>query len=141
MTEVPPSRYRVIERGRRLEVIDTRAPTPPPGQPAAPPTRSGVPRTGALPRVVRYDGTRAWTTQPWYDDRGPRQVTLMPGAVQQLLVVGAAALLVLAGLAVIGGLPALVIVLMVAATAAQQGRPWLTRRLDRLASPDQPSEG
>ncbi|WP_298093119.1 hypothetical protein [uncultured Sphingomonas sp.] len=26
MTEMPPTRFRVIERGRRLVVIDTRAP-------------------------------------------------------------------------------------------------------------------
>ncbi|TPG15560.1 hypothetical protein [Sphingomonas oligophenolica] len=72
-TDIPPSRYRIVERGRRLEVIDTR-----PGGTRA---RAGRPEPmegGALPRLstVKFDGTSELLTARWFDDHGPRRVTL-----------------------------------------------------------------
>jgi len=123
MTDVPPSRYRVVERGRRLEVIDTR--TEGAGQ-----TRREVLR--GLPNKTRFDGTREWTTQRWYDANGPRRVRLEPVGVQMLgygviaAVVAIVAAVVLAGVGVLVGLAVL------GGVAAQHGRPWLTRRLDGI---------
>jgi hypothetical protein len=66
----PPSRYKVIERGRRLEVIDTLT-----GQPASrslPPPRAdgGGGRQGGV-----EDGD-SFTTRRWYDDKAPRRIRL-----------------------------------------------------------------
>ena len=79
--EPPPSRFRVVERGRRLEVIDTQA-TASSASAAAPAQRDREP--GAWPRRTRFDGTIEFTTRSFYDTRGPRTVTLDPGAAQQL---------------------------------------------------------
>ncbi len=63
MTEPPPSRYRVVERGRRLEVIDTRA------HPTGPPPR-------LFPRQTRFDGSGELATRAFYDAKGPRTIRL-----------------------------------------------------------------
>jgi len=140
VTEVPPSRYRVVERGRRLEVIDTRAEgaapartaTSSPGPGPAPGPASADRRPG-LPDKVRFDGTREWTTHGFYDAGGPRRVRLGPVAMQALgygviaAVVAIVALVVLAGPGVLAGLA------VMAALGMQHGKPWLTRRLDRIA--------
>jgi len=78
VTEAPPSRFKVIERGRRLEVIDTRN-----GEPAAssPSTSSGNRPALSWPRQVRFDGGSELTTHPLYDDHGPRTLPIDPGAV------------------------------------------------------------
>ncbi|MBV8238664.1 MAG: hypothetical protein JO221_07840 [Sphingomonas sp.] len=64
-TEPPPSRYRVVERGRRLEVIDTRvtgaAPAGQPMREARRPRREGG-----------IDGS--FTTARFYDDKAPRRI-------------------------------------------------------------------
>lgn len=79
----PPGRYKVVERGRRLEVIDSRT-----GQPAAG-TRSPVPPADAPPREPgaapsRWAGLRrrrppaatAFVTRPFYDAHAPRRVPI-----------------------------------------------------------------
>ena len=90
---MPPTRFRVVERGRRLEVIDTMA-----GK-AAPPRRTEAPRLAdgktsrfKLPEKVRFDGGGSWTTDGFYDAKGPRTVTLDAGAMRRLRYAGAAAL-------------------------------------------------
>jgi len=81
MTEIPPSRYKVVERGRRLEVIDTLT-----GQPAAP--GPVVPSTegSALsrPSQLHLGGDGTLTTRRFYDDNGPRTLTLDTGAAATL---------------------------------------------------------
>jgi hypothetical protein len=70
MRTPPPSRYKVVERGRRLEVIDTRT-----GKPAAPgiaPSPSG--QGGGKPGAGIDDGT--FTTRRWYDAKAPRTIRL-----------------------------------------------------------------
>lgn len=75
--EAPPSRYRVVERGRRLEVIDTRradALNPPSGP------RQRAPITASLPRRTAFDGSAQLTTSAFYDDKAPRTIALDPAS-------------------------------------------------------------
>jgi hypothetical protein len=92
MTDIPPSRYRVVERGR-LEVIDTQAGKAPPARRAETPrpTAGKTPRF-KLPEKIRFDGGGSWTTDGFYDAKGPRTLTLDTGAMQRLRYAGAAAL-------------------------------------------------
>ncbi|WP_312488260.1 hypothetical protein [Sphingomonas sp.] len=94
MTDMPPTRFRVVERGRRLEVIDTQAPKS--SAPAAPKPLdlAGLPTAGVdraqtgdrawLPTKIRFDGGSVWTTQRLYDAKGPRTLTLNAGTVGQM---------------------------------------------------------
>lgn len=90
MTDMPPPRFRVIERGRRLEVIDTRTGQPVARQPEKPtsPKTAETPRS-RLPQKIRFDGGAVWTTHRLYDAKGPRRLTLDAGSVQQLQMAGA----------------------------------------------------
>lgn len=94
MTDMPPTRFRVVERGRRLEVIDTQAKKPYAPAPQKPLDLASLP-TGAvdrakandrawLPTKIRFDGGSVWTTQRFYDAKGPRTLTLNAGTVGQL---------------------------------------------------------
>ncbi len=94
MTEPPPQRYRVVERGRRLEVIDTwngdrpvSAPLPPmPGrrdtmEPAPSPAAKAPPvhlRLSPAKAQTRQqlNGGRTLRTAAWWDARGPRTLYL-----------------------------------------------------------------
>lgn len=71
----PPSRYKVVERGRRLEVIDTwaaRSATPAPASPAERPRD----RADRAPRTAPAADVRdtLFTTRRWYDDKAPRAI-------------------------------------------------------------------
>ncbi len=86
MTEVPPSRYKVVERDRRLVVIDTltgkpaSAPGPiPPAadrdHPAPPPVERPV--TETEPRGIDdRSGAAILTTSPLYDLKAPRRIVM-----------------------------------------------------------------
>ncbi|WP_156818694.1 hypothetical protein [Sphingomonas sp. Mn802worker] len=117
---MPPTRFRVVERGRRLEVIDTASGKPVAGssrfagsassldaarvdtplmldqvvRPAVPRT-SAQRKPGGLPRATRFDGTVSFTTRAFYDDRAPRVVTLDPARAKIVRWAGFAALLLL----------------------------------------------
>ena len=81
----PPPRFKVVERGRRLEVIDTQAGgSPPSGTRTTPVPRERGGSPGWWPRRSRFDGTVEFTTLPLYDNKGPRLVTLDPGNAQRL---------------------------------------------------------
>jgi hypothetical protein len=72
----PPSRYKVVERGRRLEVIDTRN-----GEPVRPPLTASPAERRTSPMLRKLgsgDGTR-FTTSPLYDAKGPRTIKLGSG--------------------------------------------------------------
>lgn len=80
MRDAPPTRYKVVERGRRLEVLDTwnnDAPVKPMAGAPSPPARLDK---APSPRSVRpgpsphSPGTL--TTSAWYDAQGPRQIAL-----------------------------------------------------------------
>ena len=89
MTNIPPTRYRVVERGRRLEVIDTQASQASPARRTEPPRPAdGKAPRFKLPEKVRFDGGGAWTTSGFYDAKGPRTLTLDAGAMQKLRYAG-----------------------------------------------------
>ena len=87
--DMPPSRYKVVERGRRLVVIDTLS-----GEPVSPvdasqreriaalehrqqssaPVRTAQPPPSSLPITASAQGLL--TTQRWFDDKAPRRVRL-----------------------------------------------------------------
>lgn len=79
MTMEPPRpRYRVVEQGRRLVVIDTLT-----GAPAVrpQPQPSGEGATAATgPERTAFDGRSTLVTRSFYDDKAPRTLTLDPGA-------------------------------------------------------------
>jgi hypothetical protein len=117
---MPPTRFRVVERGRRLEVIDTMT-----GQAVTSKPRSNPPMSSAgarrndtpllldrivdrsadvraterkasgLPGAIRFDGTVSFTTRAFYDDRAPRTVTLNPARATMLRWTAFALLLLL----------------------------------------------
>lgn len=107
--DMPPSRYRVVEQGRRLVVIDTLAGEPvhplPPSTPEMPgETRRRLEAPRALDRPAprpeprgRYAGGEgfSFTTARWYDDEGPRRIRPGPDGQAQLFTV----LLVFVGIA------------------------------------------
>ena len=102
--DAPGTRYKVVERGRRLEVIDTwnhNAPVKP--MRADPmdhaPQRDALaavesirvpPRDTASPievlRAPRHDqrGRGLLHTKPWYDAKGPRQIVVTPAGEEKL---------------------------------------------------------
>ncbi len=87
MSRPPPSRYRVVERGRRLVVLDMLnggAPvshTPHTG-PTAPakalrtPAGKNAPVTSVAPETLDMRGRAIVTTHPFYDLKGPRRITV-----------------------------------------------------------------
>ncbi|WP_448662561.1 hypothetical protein ACG3SL_18140 [Sphingomonas sp. CJ20] len=91
MMQPPPTRYKVVERGRRLLVIDSwtgaEATKPLPAEPAArgrtdrPPRAIARARHGTNPVVANpvapaelAPGDVMFTTRRWYDDRAPRRI-------------------------------------------------------------------
>ena len=123
--DMPPTRYRVVERGRRLIVIDTRT-----GAPVAAPDRGQQARLDQLASRERGSDTPAdapartlqaprrptpgpargpvsgeadvgiLTTQSWFDDKAPRRVRIGEGAAT-FSGVTAIILLVLASVALV----------------------------------------
>ena len=169
MSTPPPSRYRVVERDRRLVVVDSWAKNAPPGEgkPAPRPgvagtpgarlpgtTRPGIasPRgatglAGILVRIACFgsddgDGHPILSTVAYYDDRGPRDITLAPAGERRLgrMLVTVIVALFVAVVLLSLVLPFLV-VLFFAAIAVNAGmssfaKPIVTRWLDGLESLD-----
>jgi hypothetical protein len=92
MTAMPPSRWKVVEQGRRLVVIDTltgqpatRAPVVPADgghrrdtPPAAKPVEAANPSD-----VDDASGAAVWTTSRLYDLKGPRRIVMTEASAQQ----------------------------------------------------------
>lgn len=155
VTDAPPSRYKVIERGRRLVVIDTRtgretASAPPPNRTRAPDKRGAgespdpVDRmldhvasavVSAAPRSVDdHSGRPILTTSSLYDLKGPRRVILdentqraFAGTVIVTLVVGFVLLSVAVEWPAILIVPALVLI-----NGTRPIRRWVTTWIDAL---------
>ncbi|WP_210357397.1 hypothetical protein [Sphingomonas beigongshangi] len=96
MMTPPPSRWKVVERGRRLEVIDLRAGAderrlakPPAARGSAPVTKTSL--TGL--RKISFDGSSELTTHRLYDDHGPRTVRLDPASARIAGIAAAATVL------------------------------------------------
>jgi hypothetical protein len=79
----PPSRYKVVERGRRLVVIDTRS-----GKPATRELREPVAATrpSLLAKVEQttFDGRATLVTHRFYDLKAPRTLLLDSSAASLL---------------------------------------------------------
>ncbi|CAN5533381.1 hypothetical protein BH10PSE14_BH10PSE14_12800 [soil metagenome] len=153
----PPSRYRVIERGGRLIVVDNWAkdgesPVVDPAttsRPAAAPTGRApagmmpAAEGGLLQRLVSIatvgaadpQGRPFWITSRWYDTKGPRNFALGPAGVRRLggALLGVMALMVavLISFFVIG-LPMIVILGALAATIGKNLNTVVTRWIDRF---------
>ncbi|MEG3144467.1 hypothetical protein U1839_07345 [Sphingomonas sp. RT2P30] len=154
----PPSRYRVIERGGRLIVIDnwakdgaspvSDAPTTsrPPLAPTGRAPAGTMPSApdGLLQRLVTLatigavdpDGRPFWVTARWYDAKGPRAFALGPAGVRRLggglLGVLAVALAVLIGFFVVG-VPMILILGALGATTGKTLTAAVTRWIDGFA--------
>ncbi|MCW4462259.1 hypothetical protein OK349_11130 [Sphingomonas sp. BT-65] len=82
MTDAPPSRYKVVERGRRLVVIDTRTGQPAVREPVVrAPSPSGTPavrpvETMTPSSVDDRSGSAILTTSRLYDLKGPRRIVM-----------------------------------------------------------------
>lgn len=95
MSEAPPSRYKVVERGRRLVVIDSATgeevthgrTARERGAAPAPKPSPGMRRTG-------FDGRARFTTHRFYDLKGPRTLALNPVGADQVRGVRATAVIV-----------------------------------------------
>lgn len=141
--DAPPPRYRVVEQGRRLVVIDRwREGDATARQPGAAPA-PGASLLGKASgfRRTRFDGGGVLVTRRWYDDRGPRTLTLGEGAAttfsrMRFGAIVAAMLLVLAAiwqplLVAIAGMGALS---LLNEEARAPVRTRVTRWLDRVAA-------
>lgn len=85
MTDVPPSRYQVVERGRRLVVIDRQTGRPAAREPGSqdravaqrPAERIGERPIEASPsKVDDRSGAAILTTSPIYDLKAPRRIVM-----------------------------------------------------------------
>ena len=142
----PPPRYRVVEQGRRLVVIDTRTEFPIRITSVA----AGVAhRSTWTDRVARtfslilsagaktHEGHPIVTTKPFYDDHAPRELVLDPAA-QRRIGAAVTALTIVAGLTAIVVVPhpIVTVVLLPLFSGVVQGR--LRRRvtdwLDQIAT-------
>jgi hypothetical protein len=162
MSTPPPPRYRVVERGRRLVVIDTWDKSAPPAGAAIPPTPpASRPTPSNLPVAMVATPQRAggiggllvslacggamdgqWrpilTTMEYYDAKGPREITLSPPAARRLGSLLSRAAIALAVIAVIlWAFPYLLILLVGGFWAGIAGlnsvaRPAMTRWIDGL---------
>lgn len=151
---MPPTRYRVVERGRRLVVIDREDPgavfrASPPEMPSSPPPGRAMKAlaparsNGSTPGITLNErGDKVIQTARWFDDKGPRRITLVGYHTQKLLKDAQTVLTIAAVIYIVGGvfLPLIYAVPLALAfkPARVQARGWLTRWFDAL---DQASLG
>ena len=140
MNPAPPSRYRVVERGRRLEVIDTRAGVPAVQRPANAEPAAPRPATGLSrhwPHRTRFDGTAEVMTHRLYDAKAPRTIALDPvlaGRFEWMKWATLVAVIVFAaGVAAFPWLFAAPVMIHLLG-AGTQGRKWATRRIDAIVA-------
>lgn len=151
--DMPPTRYRVVEQGRRLIVIDTQA-----GRSSSPPVVVSRPelfadrrrameaprpqsRVQSPPRpsgspdpLGRYAGGEGFSfvSARWYDGEGPRRIQLDQDGVTQLVAVLLIGLVVLGFFVTLIGWPILLVLGFLAfnpktrAGLRTAGATWLT---------------
>jgi hypothetical protein len=126
----PPTRYRVVEKGRRLVVIDTLTGAP---------VREHGDGTAPAPPVRRspagVDDGSVVTTQSWYDEKAPRTVRLNYATRQQIKNIRFAIAVVVAILVALSFLlwpyfPFLLAVLLLQPKLRKQARSAVTRWID-----------
>jgi|APFEC2959095171_1045051.scaffolds.fasta_scaffold00008_205 hypothetical protein len=139
MTDAPPGRYKVVERGRRLVVIDTRS-----GQPATREARPAPPSPAvSLPAGIEQDTPRSiddqsghavLTTSRLYDLKGPRRIVISDAASNRMnrsiggIAIGLIAFAILATFFPL--LLLLPVALLFQPKARAAFRTWMTARLD-----------
>lgn len=139
MTDAPPGRYKVVERGRRLVVIDTRT-----GRPATHESRPAPPSPPvSLPAGIERESPRSiddksghavLTTSRLYDLKGPRRIVISEAASNRMNRSIGGIVIVLIAFAILALFFPLLLLLPVAllfqprARAAFRG--WMTARLD-----------
>lgn len=146
MTEAPPGRYRVVERGRRLVVIDTRtgqpaARAPAPGAaPAIPPRPPGAAVESTAPRTIDdRSGASILRTSRFYDLKGPREIVMTEGFSNRLRramggwLIGGFVFAVVATL-FFPPLWLMPVAILTQPKARAAFRTWMTARLDQAAS-------
>jgi hypothetical protein len=153
-TDMPPSRYRVVERGRRLIVIDNHSGAPVTGLPRAQqvrvdrlvkalrapePGRSAPlpkqsPRPMAQQRPIEAGDPTVLTTQRWFDNKAPRRVRVSQQNQGSLPFVLLGMLMALVFGFVLFGWPALVVIVFLLAQKGVRGqfRRTVTKWLDGL---------
>jgi len=156
--DAPGTRYKVVERGRRLEVIDTwngnAAVTPARANPVQAPRsdlQAAAKSLHAPPveqvRAPRLDqrGRGLLHTKPWYDAKGPRQIVVTDQGAEKLKGLRIVAFVLLFIAAVMGFLfwPLLFIVPFIALNDwTRKGlRAASTKFLDDLNQPATRSSG
>ena len=157
MSEPPPSRYRIVEKDRRLTVIDTWAKDATMSVPAAPGVQrrdnrqaAGASGSNGDGKAVLHrlalaaclgardaEGRPVFTTYPWFDARAPRSFALGHSGERRLgstmlgLILVAVIALILVATADFAAWFAMVFVI---AIFAGRGKPLFTRWADRFAS-------
>lgn len=138
----PPGRWRVVERGRRLEVIDTlngeRVASPRAAEPAVSRDEGRRrPRRFAWGvRQTRFDGGGELATMRWFDLNGPRTVPIDAGraaTIANVQVAAVAVVAVLLGAVVVWPWLLALLVLPFQPAVRDPARQRITRWLDQAA--------
>jgi hypothetical protein len=146
MRSFPPSRYQVVERGRRLVVIDRQTGRPAAREPALhdravagrPAERPGARPIEASPgKVDDRSGAAILTTSPFYDLKAPRRIVMDDRFNERFgkllggwLIGGFVALAV--AFVIFPWLIVLPVVLLFQPKARAAIRLWITARLDEV---------
>lgn len=140
MTDAPPGRYKVVERGRRLVVIDTRTGQPAtreakqPASPAPSTHMSKAIEKVTASRVDDRSGNAVLTTSRLYDLKGPRRIVISETAANRMNRSIGGIVIVLIAFAILAVFFPLLLLLPVALMfqpkARAAFRTWMTARLD-----------
>ncbi|WP_423606468.1 hypothetical protein [Sphingomonas sp. MS122] len=146
MTDAPPSRYKVVERGRRLVVIDTQTGQPAVREPVAhAPSPPGAPAYQPVETLTRSNvddrsGNAVLVTSRLYDLKGPRRIVISPTASNRMSRgIGGVAIILIAYAILAIFFPLLLLlpfVLLLQPRTRNGFRQWITARLgeaDRAA--------
>lgn len=131
---VPPPRYRIIERDRRLVVVDNWADGGPRPIAGAPPEPAMF---GQSSRMA-FDGRTRFTTHRLFDARAPRTVILDPGSAAMIgRIKGVLAIAGVVAIVLLVMAPYLLLPLILLGTGKVRRalRKGTTAWIDRVASP------
>jgi len=136
--DMPPSRYKVVEEGRRLVVVDrlTGAPvtrSEPARQERSPAPRHEPPMSSAPQQMPIQNGAAAtMTTQAWFDNKAPRQIRLGENGQSGLIFAAVVLLFFASVFYVFFGLPGLFVGVVILANIRKGVRGGITKWLDGL---------
>lgn len=137
MADAPPSRYKVVERDRRLVVIDSWAGGDGPRDASA--TQPAKPALAAPLAISKtaFDGRSTLRTLALYDANGPRAIPLDPGTaalISGARVAIAIAVLAMAAAAIAYPAALLIVPVMLSKHVRAPVRKRITAWLDRVAA-------